>query len=815
MSLKINTNISALDSHKNLKATDSSLSKSLERLSSGLRINRAADDAAGMYIADQLKAQAMGLGQAVLNANDGISIVQIADSALQESINIVNTIKTKSIQAAQDGQTLESRKAIQADIDKLLEELNTIAETTSFNGQKLLSGFFVDKKFQIGAYAGERVNISIGSTQSTKIGHVISGKLNVEQAEGGKVQLTIYSNVRNQSFDLSDIDLKYNNSFENGIGALAAEINKLSDSLGITASAVVSTTTSSNIKSGSTGNDFQINGITIGQVSVETNDSTGALRSAINQKTDQHGVVASVDANGRLILTSKDGRGIKVDGYTADTLGASDISTFGYIRFNQMSAADIVFYDRAFGKAVDFTTKFSADANLRITTSIDSTMTTSSTLQSGSILNVGTKIGFDLYASGTSRAGVNGDIKTSAVSYLKAGSILESGTIIAKNSVWGGLAGIAADVTTDTDSASLITAGSTLASSTVIKAGTQVTMDLNTNAGVITAGNVLQNDVTLNAAHTMTDDMLLMGGSVIQSGSDLAAGSYVGKDVTIESVDNSSHLAMVLTQDMQLIAGSTIEDGNRSLKIAAGSTIGGKFTLSSDAITSTGFETRIAAGSVLASGAIFAAGSTLGGITQNNTDVTANRDVTLKAGSILKSNTVIEAGTRLMNDFVTTTGVIQAGTITERDFTLKGDQGIAHDQTLKKGSIVEANSTFAANDDILTGTFMTDKETNRLSDLRVTSQDEAQIAISVADAALKDLDKVRSDLGSVQNQLTSTIANLNTTKVNVYSAESTIRDVDFAEESSTFTKMQVLSQSGIFALAQANTNSQNVMRLLQ
>ncbi len=159
MALRINTNVAALNSHKQLVKTDSNMSSALEKLSSGLRINKAADDASGMAIADSLRSQALGLGQAIRNGNDGVSIVQTADAALEESINIVNLIKQKSIQSAQDGQTTESRKAIQADISKLREELNNIAKTTSFNNQKLLSGNFTDKQFQIGSYAGETRNV--------------------------------------------------------------------------------------------------------------------------------------------------------------------------------------------------------------------------------------------------------------------------------------------------------------------------------------------------------------------------------------------------------------------------------------------------------------------------------------------------------------------------------------------------------------------------------------------------------------------------------------------------------------------------------
>ena len=170
MGFRINTNIAAMEAHRNAQQTNLGLDKSLNSLSSGLRINRAADDASGMAIADSLRQQSQGLGQAISNANDGIGVTQTADGALDEYINIANTIRSKSIQAASDGQTLGSRTAIQADIDKLMEEAQNIASTTSFNGQSLLNGGFQNKSFHIGAYSGETVNISIDDTQVAKVG---------------------------------------------------------------------------------------------------------------------------------------------------------------------------------------------------------------------------------------------------------------------------------------------------------------------------------------------------------------------------------------------------------------------------------------------------------------------------------------------------------------------------------------------------------------------------------------------------------------------------------------------------------------------
>jgi flagellin len=178
MGLRLNTNIQALNAHKNLTKTDNMLSSSLERLSSGLRINRAADDASGLAIADNLRAQHQGIGQAVSNANDGVNIIQIADGALEESVNIVNTIRTKAIQAASDAQSAESRQAIQADVDKLLEELNMIADSTAYNGINLLDGTFTDKQFHIGAYKDESAKISIDNASGDVVGAMAYTKTN-------------------------------------------------------------------------------------------------------------------------------------------------------------------------------------------------------------------------------------------------------------------------------------------------------------------------------------------------------------------------------------------------------------------------------------------------------------------------------------------------------------------------------------------------------------------------------------------------------------------------------------------------------------
>lgn len=190
MAFKI-TNTSSLISANQLLKGQQDLQSSLEKLSSGSRINKAADDAASLTIANQLGSQARGYGQAIRNANDTVSILQIADGALDEATSLVSSIRERSLQAANGSQSLESKQALQADIDKSLQQLDNIAKTTSFNGQDLLSGSFTNKQFQVGASANETISVSIGSVDPSQLGSE-SGQLsevNVLTADGAQTAI--------------------------------------------------------------------------------------------------------------------------------------------------------------------------------------------------------------------------------------------------------------------------------------------------------------------------------------------------------------------------------------------------------------------------------------------------------------------------------------------------------------------------------------------------------------------------------------------------------------------------------------------------
>ena len=311
MGFRINTNIGALNAHANSVVNARELDKSLSRLSSGLRINSAADDASGMAIADSLRSQANTLGQAISNGNDALGILQTADKAMDEQLKILDTIKTKATQAAQDGQSLKTRTMLQADINRLMEELDNIANTTSFNGKQLLSGNFINQEFQIGASSNQTVKATIGATQSSKIGLTrfeTGGRI----SSSGEVQFTLKNYNGIDDFQFQKVVIS--TSVGTGLGALADEINKNADKTGVRATFTVETRGMAAVRAGTTSDTFAINGVKIGKVAYEDGDANGALVSAINSVKDTTGVEASIDANGQLLLTSREGRGIKIEG---------------------------------------------------------------------------------------------------------------------------------------------------------------------------------------------------------------------------------------------------------------------------------------------------------------------------------------------------------------------------------------------------------------------------------------------------------------------------------------------------------------------
>ena len=576
MGFRINTNVAALNAKANADLNSKSLDASLSRLSSGLRINSAADDASGMAIADSLRSQAATLGQAINNGNDAIGILQTADKAMDEQLKILDTIKTKATQAAQDGQSLKTRTMLQADINRLMEELDNIANTTSFNGKQLLSGNFINQEFQIGASSNQTVKATIGATQSSKIGLTrfeTGGRI----SSSGEVQFTLKNYNGIDDFQFQKVVIS--TSVGTGLGALAEEINKSADQTGVRATFTVETRGMAAVRAGTTSDDFAINGVKIGQVEYKDGDSNGALVAAINSVKDTTGVEASIDANGQLLLSSREGRGIKIEG---------SIGGGAFINKDMMEN-----YGR---------------------------------------LSLVKNDGKDILVSGTG---------------------LESAGFGAGNFI------------------------------------SQASVSLRESKGRFDA----------NIADAM-------GFGSVNKGVILAGASSV-----------SAYMS--------------------------------------------------AAGSGFSAGSGYSAGSG------------KNYSAVISANAVVISNT--SAVSKIYN--------VSAGS------GFSSQSGLSQFATMK----TSAGNSLGAKDETA----------------GVTTLKGAMAVMDIAETAITNLDQIRADIGSVQNQVTSTINNITVTQVNVKAAESQIRDVDFAAESANYSKANILAQSGSYAMAQANSVQQNVLRLLQ
>lgn len=340
MGLRINTNIGALRAHNNLYNNSAALDTSLERLSSGLRINWAKDNASGLAIADQLRTQASSLKQAIDNGNEAMSVLTVADKAIEEQVNILDSIKQKAISAAQDGQSTKTRNMLQADINRLMEELDNIANSTSFNGKQLLSGGYINQEYQIGDRSNTTVKTSIGPTMSSKIG-VTRFETGANVTASGLVNMVIKNYNGVEDFKFAEVTISY--SVGTGLGALTEEINRVSDRTGVRASFTVQTYGVYEIKRGTTSRDFSINGVIIGQIEYQDADKNGQLVQAINAVKDTTGVEAARDANGKLILNSADGRGIVIGGDPGVGSGivAKQRTNFGRLHLVRNNGQDV------------------------------------------------------------------------------------------------------------------------------------------------------------------------------------------------------------------------------------------------------------------------------------------------------------------------------------------------------------------------------------------------------------------------------------------------------------------------------------------
>ena len=318
MAAFINTNIASLNAQNNLNKSQGALATSLQRLSSGLRINSAKDDSAGLAISERLTSQIKGNDQAARNANDGISLTQTAEGALTTISDNLQRMRELSVQAANGSNSASDRASIDNEVQSLSQEIDRVAQNSSFNGNKLLDGSFTSQNIQVGANAtvNDTIAVSIGSARTSTLGGV--GVTNAASLKSGLTTAALVA---------GDLTL---NGFQVGASALGAApgqstasafsianaINAVSAESGVTATANSNVVAGSGPTAGAiAANAFSINGVNVGAVTTGTNAAgQGAnVAAAINKIATQTGVTATADAtSGALTLTAADGRSIKL-----------------------------------------------------------------------------------------------------------------------------------------------------------------------------------------------------------------------------------------------------------------------------------------------------------------------------------------------------------------------------------------------------------------------------------------------------------------------------------------------------------------------
>ncbi len=331
MSTSINTNISAIAAQNSLRTTGLKQDSAMERLSTGIRINNAKDDAAGLAISTRMTANIRGISAAIRNANDGISLTQTAEGSLSAIGDNLQRIRELAVQSANSTNTASDRSALNAEASQLVAEIDRVANNTTFNGIKLLDGTYQNQALQVGAgnEINDRITISIGNAKASALGVGSGSSYGLTRDAGSKVKTVALG-----SGDLSINGIQVAATAIDGVStafadasgiAKASAINAISGQTGVTAA--VGQTSWTGIAASATtalasGTVF-INGFDIGAIEASTSavDRGTQVTAAINAKSAQTGVVASSDSSGVITLTAKDGRNISVKTTTAGAQG--------------------------------------------------------------------------------------------------------------------------------------------------------------------------------------------------------------------------------------------------------------------------------------------------------------------------------------------------------------------------------------------------------------------------------------------------------------------------------------------------------------
>jgi len=870
MALGINTNVVSLNAQRNLSKSQMGLATSLQRLSSGLRINSAKDDAAGLAISDRMTSQVKGLTQATRNANDGISLAQTAEGALSESTNILQRVRQLSVQSANSTNSATDRLSLQSEVNQLVSELDRISGTTTFNGIKLLDGSFQAKQFQVGADTGQTIQINIAKTTSSNLG---VQKVKTDNSVSGSSVATSSFNVDTSTQNLGKSSAATDYASALATNAIKAQTVTVTDANGTSIALDIGGTAATSTKKDAA------------QIASRLDNITGVSATASNKVQIGQGNFVGIQ-NGDEI---------------AFKLSSADGSISKQVNFTYNSATYADDFDKNVGNAVKSLNKQNVNSDLSYD-SASNTITSASGTNLGivgfnKIDNVGGNLALNINGSETVDFKIAFDTKT--ISIAGAGSAqgviddIKANADVVDNGnntyTLTGTTGQTLTFTHDTTTGTISYQASTAGTDTTGTGGKEVdingytsnngtlsTLTVTANNGT-SGGNILTQDGSIGAtasatmtavnntlstisfgSSTITDTNNTLSDSAVQVGT---LSVFLDPNVSIQSsvANASGGILSVAASTVATTTAGGLGDTRQGNNVQSQQlSIAGTGSAAVNVATDESADSIVAkVNAVSDSTGVTASATTqatISGLTGNGTvtlqlngqnisaAVTTN-DLTSLAdsinGNISKTGVVATLSTDKKSIALTNqTGAdikIQDYTNSNSTSTISvsGGSGAATTLTSNKGdsTVIGGSIEFKSSAGAFTissnikpadgGLFassagkLNSSQLNSVKSLDITSVAGANAAIDIVDGALANIDNNRAALGAIQNRFTSTISNLSVNIENTSASRSRIQDTDFASETAQMTRNQILQQAGTSMLAQANKLPQSVLSLLR
>jgi flagellin len=827
MAQVINTNIASLNAQRNLNSSQTSLSTSLQRLSSGLRINSAKDDAAGLAISDRMSTQIRGLNQAARNANDGISLVQTAEGALTEIGNNLQRIRELSVQSANASNSASDRAALNLEVKQRLEEIDRVSSQTTFNGRKILDGSFGSAAFQIGSEAGQTIDINLDKTSSTRIrdmGQIAtttSAALGADAA-GGSIGITPSSTAFGTSqvdatagsITLTPASRLFGTTMDAGTpGSLAVQNLAVTD---YTAAGEDGLNVQSVTVPG-TGFDFSTTGSrvqfdltdgtdTVGITLSGTYANNAALATAIQDQLQDvvAGATASFAANGKLEISFGNTSAVQLTNADTNALAAgfsTDAST--QLAGAATNAATFTVDDIAVSLSTDLTDVASVASAIQ--TQLNATGSYTVSVEGTGFKIVNNTIGSDAPTI----------VATNAAAYQQGWDTNTSTAVngtpaVSANAVTFNIDG--EDITLDQDFASFDDlfngTGGLVTQLNAANTGTTYTATANDNGSF-----TIRRDTTGASSGAIaitsspaTNGLAATAGFGVNTGlggtdeilSTNASFKVDGYAVSLDD-DYADADAMAEAIQTQLNANTAAGAGAYTVANANGSLTITNNTTGSAAVSITDADANAeAAGIANATGEAGASGGSI-------TLATGEFTIKVGDGAAYDFKGTYTSAQDLSKAINRELGGISAEITTGNKLKLMSTQTITMGGAEATGNTSKMGFAQAS----------VEAQGGTLESIDVSTVSNANETIIRVDAALSAVSTMRSTFGAVQNRLESTISNLQSSSENMAASRSRIMDTDFASETANLTRSQILQQAGVAMLAQANALPNNVLSLLR